>query len=233
MAYTHDETLPSALRVAFPTGATDITDFKAGMRDIFNTGLSNNALPTPPATLANYDSQIPTPGPGVVPAPLRWRGDRIDLRGCPHRDAAPTTDVNNLSKIIVFAGAPAADNNFAGLQLVMTPVSATSVIELVAQVLVFVSASDDWTSNANMVGQIRCMNTTDSAVVGRTFGFPVIIGKTSGGCFYSAHLRTRVTGITGAHTFDLQGGVLSATQSLTVRIRGDIQTSEVYYLESV
>lgn len=225
---TYDDTKPSDTDIAFPDGAGAIRTTRATLRTILNTMLTANAAPTPPATYANYDSQIPTGG-AAVPNPLMVLGDKIDMRGITWRSASPVTrNAINTTASTTYAAA-------TGLQIVMTPASTASVIWFFLQGLIHVYDNTVFSHVATThYGKIRIYNTTGAAAISREAWFPVNPGAGGGpnvGCYQDAVIIGRTTGISGANTFDVQTATGAVTTTLD--IHGDFTPTNFSYLEIV
>ncbi len=225
-----DETDPATTKVAFPTGATDIQSKAAQIRERLNTILTDGTLPAAPPTLANYDARIPTPGPGLGNDPLRIRGDRVDLRGYTVRSAAP------ISRAAINTTAVVGFNNATGLQITMTPVSSSSIIEFHLMALAHAYNAAGAFSHAALTryGAVRIFNTTAAAALIGEFRLPVGNGQSGGannGTYDWMTLRSRVTGLTGANVFDVQISVGDA--QTTLDLHGDLTPSLFWYIEHV
>jgi len=234
MAVTWSEADPADGDVAFPDVAGEIRQVYSDLREMFNTALTATALPTPPATLANYDSQIPTPGPAVVPAPLRWDGAQIDLRGCTYRSGTPVTSTNNTGRV----GTTWRD--VAGLTITMTPVAAQSVLEFIFQGHFQIIEAGDWTADTTRRGEVRITRVAPAAPVD-SVGTPLVpiklmprlngVGTT--GSFYAVTLIGRLTAISTSQEYRVQVRTANAAATTTIVPRGDMEPHHFMYIEHV
>lgn len=205
-------------------GAAEIAEKGRDLRERLQNILSDNTLPTPPATLANYQSQIPFDGATPTPDPLRMRGDRIDLRGCTYRTVASVTDATERNTIVTaFVAVP-------NLQLIVTPVSAQSLLIFTVQAFVHGTANRATTSTQDHSGLIRVFNVTSASA---------LPGAARAGIFDDSegawwlNFETRVTGLTGANTFNVEFAINDLSFSPRLYLLGDIEPSRFSVIEHV